>query len=742
MSDKEKESPIVQLDLSSDADAEESMSTPIVSVGNTISDDSDIGPQIEIIPLEPSPEEDIPVVEPAPQSELEPVPVMETAEQEAEPAPPKVETEPTPEPTLEPTPEPEVKVEIVEPVIEPTPEPEPVQEEQKKEAPKKKVTFQEQVVVDSVPEETESKSCPSELKGKIIVLEGADACGKTTQIHALIKLYRQKGYTVDLFDFPRYSQTFYGKLIRQYLDGEFGDPNEVDPYLSSMLYAGDRYETKNDILDSRKKGHLILINRYVPSNIVYNVCKIRSVVYKKAFVNYVEKLEYDTNCMPTPDIVVYLDVPSSTSQELLNNRESKDEYEKNVQFQEKVCQEYRKLCKERSEEGWAMVPCTDANGLLDVEKITSRIESTIERVNKKIDLIRKPKSTIKNAKNKRKGAAALALPAQSGRSVDPIQQSQSQKNNVSLADVVIVSNKNVLPQEDREIEDLKDISQPEPEAQQAELSRPKKDDSIPKLSKNTQLILKRRIQQRTMNQSGMGKRAQKQYQQQLEMQKQRDQIRRQQNLLKHVHKKRTNAGVPEPPKSVMNKINPPKPTKSLLLSREIVERTRKTNGICSAIFGSDSHVKNVYLLFLQKYSFKDLPPKFKHYFRALIQHYYSGEITMYPEDIEFKKHLDKCLVFDNEKWFEHLDKLYHEYRLALKRENGSRRWFPEEIIMISSIWKQKLVFGEHKFDVIQLDIKRLQSIYITNSPVSKQFKDVAKYLHDHTPKVGVIQIDL
>ena len=86
--------------------------------------------------------------------------------------------------------------------------------------------------------------------------------------------------------------------------------------------------------------------------------------------------------------------------------------------------------------------------------------------------------------------------------------------------------------------------------------------------------------------------------------------------------------------------------------------------------------------------------------------------------------------------------MYKEYKTAIKNEDYNRRWFPEEIIMIASIWKQKIRFGEKMFDVIQLDNQRLQSIYVSNNPISKKFRDVSKYLHEHTPKVGMIQIDL
>ena len=99
------------------------------------------------------------------------------------------------------------------------------------------------------------------MTGKIIVLEGVDASGKGTQTKILIENLIKKGYDIKTKDFPQYYTSFYGKLIGKFLKGEFGDPTEIDPYSSSILYAGDRFEGKEDLNKWKEEGKIIILNR-------------------------------------------------------------------------------------------------------------------------------------------------------------------------------------------------------------------------------------------------------------------------------------------------------------------------------------------------------------------------------------------------------------------------------------------------------------------------------------------------
>jgi len=308
-------------------------------------------------------------------------------------------------------------------------------------------------------------------------------------------------------------------------------------------------------------------------------------------------------------------------------------------------------------------------------------------------------------------------------------------------DITLASGDASRPQEPQELQELQ-------EEDVSDVSDVSNVSDVPAvtntLTNREQLVLRRRREQQVyLKQRGIGTRnVKKKIEQERMRNQQRAKIQRQNDLLKHVVSKRVSSGKSGPSVQAKQRLYPKTAVKSLLFEREVIERTRKTAGVCSAIFGSDVHVKHIFIFFLHKYGYQDLPPKFKQYFAALMQHYFVGEIKLYPEDLEFKQNLSRVLVFDDEKWFDNLDKLYKEYRLALKKENVERRWFPEELIMISTIWKQRIIFGDKNFEPIKLNIPKLGSIYVQNSPLRQKYLSVAKYLRNHTPKLGIIQINL
>src|SRR5271169_3521244 len=104
--------------------------------------------------------------------------------------------------------------------------------------------------------------------GKLIAIEGIDGSGKRTQLDLLSSELDSRGLNTFRISFPRY-ESFYGKLVGRYLNGEFGALDAVDPHLSSLLYAGDRLEAKPEIEGALSAGKIVLADRYVGSNLAH-----------------------------------------------------------------------------------------------------------------------------------------------------------------------------------------------------------------------------------------------------------------------------------------------------------------------------------------------------------------------------------------------------------------------------------------------------------------------------------------
>ncbi len=205
-------------------------------------------------------------------------------------------------------------------------------------------------------------------RGKLIVLEGGDAVGKSTQTDLLLA-HARRG-TITKFDFPQYN-TPVGSRIKRALMGEFGDFLHLHPFLSSALYTIDRATAKGALEEALKLGD-VLCNRFTPSNVAFQAAKLDGDD-RWDFVSYLEKLEYDTLGIPAPDLVIFLDVPLDVALMLLEQRgEVQDQHEKDSRYQDQVASVYRTLASERAPR-WAIINCSRDGMLRAPEEIHSEI---------------------------------------------------------------------------------------------------------------------------------------------------------------------------------------------------------------------------------------------------------------------------------------------------------------------------------------------------------------------------------
>lgn len=157
--------------------------------------------------------------------------------------------------------------------------------------------------------------------GKLIVFEGTDGSGKSTQFRLLAQRLARRGTAFRQLRFPQYDSPS-SALIRMYLDGQFGRrPEDVNAYAASLFYAVDRYASfRTDWGDDYRRGGLLLADRYVTSNAVHQAGKLPPAE-RPAFLRWLCELEYEKLGLPRPDLVLLLNMPVELSLSLLRGRE-------------------------------------------------------------------------------------------------------------------------------------------------------------------------------------------------------------------------------------------------------------------------------------------------------------------------------------------------------------------------------------------------------------------------------------
>lgn len=218
-------------------------------------------------------------------------------------------------------------------------------------------------------------------KGKLIVIEGAcDGIGKTTQYNKLMERLKQDGYSVYNHHFPSYN-TYQGKPVEKYLNGDYGTQNELSCYFINSLYATDRgvtwYEELKKEYDS---GKIILLDRYTTSSLIYQSSLLKTEKDKKEFIDFVEDFEYEKIGIKKPDLVIFLNADYDIADDMRKNRDnyegnSNDIHEKNTDFMKKVYENANFVAKYLS---WNVVNCDDGNSMKSIDVIHDEIYKIVE----------------------------------------------------------------------------------------------------------------------------------------------------------------------------------------------------------------------------------------------------------------------------------------------------------------------------------------------------------------------------
>ncbi|MDO8576866.1 MAG: dTMP kinase [Candidatus Daviesbacteria bacterium] len=213
-------------------------------------------------------------------------------------------------------------------------------------------------------------------KGQLIVLEGIDGSGKTTQINLLAKSLAEKNIPFEVISFPRYEDNLYGKLVKRYLEGEFGSISEVSPYLMALVYAGDRFLAKPLIEKWLNDSRVVLVNRYVSASHAHMGANLPETE-REEFFEWLDELEYQTNRMPKKDLTILLAVDPKIGQKNVVGR-SPDLHEENIKHLEEANKIYLELAKK--EANWYVINCMKDDQMKSVEDIHQELLSILEKV--------------------------------------------------------------------------------------------------------------------------------------------------------------------------------------------------------------------------------------------------------------------------------------------------------------------------------------------------------------------------
>lgn len=215
-------------------------------------------------------------------------------------------------------------------------------------------------------------------RGKLIVIDGSDGVGKATQTKLLVERLKKSGKKVETMDFPQYEQNFFGSFLKECLTGKHGDFIGQNPYLVSIAYAADRWESKAKLEKWLKAGRIVVLNRYVSSNQMHQGGKIQETKARTTFLKWLEKMEHDTFGLPRPDLIIYLHVPVTLSLKLMKGRGNEDLAESNPKHLERTQEAALKIIKAQG--NWQKIDCTDRDGMLPRPAIHDKIFAAVKRI--------------------------------------------------------------------------------------------------------------------------------------------------------------------------------------------------------------------------------------------------------------------------------------------------------------------------------------------------------------------------
>lgn len=214
------------------------------------------------------------------------------------------------------------------------------------------------------------------MKGKLLVLDGLDGCGKSTQAERLTqRLEEVFPGRVHLISYPDYDSPS-SALVKMYLGGDFSaHPEGVNAYAASTFYAVDRYAGYvRHWGEWYRQGHFIVAARYTTSNAIHQMGKLPQGEWKE-FLDWLEDFEYEKLALPKPDLVCYLQMDRKVSEQLLDARYQGDASRRDIHERDRAYLEQCRISAEYAAEywHWNRIACSQDGKALPMEVITQRL---------------------------------------------------------------------------------------------------------------------------------------------------------------------------------------------------------------------------------------------------------------------------------------------------------------------------------------------------------------------------------
>ena len=220
------------------------------------------------------------------------------------------------------------------------------------------------------------------MSGKLIVFEGTDGSGKATQSKLLCSRLEAEGIPFRKIDFPRYGNPS-AAMVQEYLNGNLGKkPGDVNAYAASMFFSMDRYASyKQDWGDFYEAGGLVVADRYTTSNAVHQASKLLKSE-RKEYLDWLFELEYGKLGLPKPDLVIYLDMPTEITEQMMRQREQATGTHADIHEQDET---YLKNCRANAKEivkecGWSVLNCAKDGNPRTPEDIHAQVYRLVKKL--------------------------------------------------------------------------------------------------------------------------------------------------------------------------------------------------------------------------------------------------------------------------------------------------------------------------------------------------------------------------